>query len=68
MQTSEDRACPESSERSLYYAKIMQIADIMTARGKNMHRGGKKKRRGRVAAQPDGGGAAVAFSPENAPL
>ncbi len=46
----------------------MQIADIMPARGKNMHRGGKKKRRGRVAAQPDGSGAAVAFSPENAPL
>ena len=68
MQTSEDRACSESSERSLSYAKIMQIADIMPARGKNMHRGGKKKRRGWVAAQPDGGGAAGAFSLENAPL
>ena len=46
----------------------MQIADIMPARGKNMHRGGKKKRLAGVAAQPDGGGTAVAFSPENAPL
>lgn len=46
----------------------MQIADIMPARGKNMHWGGKKKRRAGVAAQPDCGGAAGAFPPENAPL
>ena len=46
----------------------MQIADIMPARGKNMHRGGKKKRLAGVAAQPDGGGASGTFSPENAPL